>query len=178
MKEIYVHNNPGNITFNSCVLVYVRSWYMPWDPDKDKPMEDTWLRVPAFRSPGASGSDHFVCVNSNLELVSPVVLSDEDSRVLKIGRMKPSKKIAPGLIEAILAEAIDVPDWEYQNKESWPYNTMFDRNKVKERYAKKYGSSGNPFMNVPPSNRNFQLLKKAAMPRPCRSCGKGRVRAR
>lgn len=177
MKEVYVHDNPSNLTFNSYLLVFVRSWYMPWEKN-ETPMEDSWLRVPAFRSPGPKGQDRYVCINSNLELISPIVIAEDEMLVLKAGKAKPRKLIPLGLIKATLAEAIDVSAWELENKKSWPYRLMFDNDLVKYRYSVKYGETNSPYMNVAPTNRTFNLVKRTALPRPCRSCGKGRVRAR
>lgn len=177
MKEVYVHNNPSSLIFNTHLLVFVRTWHMPWS-EGDDPMPDTWLRVPAHKAPGIKDRDRYVCYNSNLEITSPIVIAEEDMVVIKAGRAKPYKLVPLGLMQATLAEAFDVPAWEFENKQSWPYKEMFDPEAVRRRYAQLHGDSAATFMSVAPTNRIYNLVRRTALPTPCRSCGKGRARGR
>lgn len=172
--EVYVHNNPGNIVFNSYILLFVRSWYLPWDPEKENPSDDSWVRMPAFRSPGPNGLDHYVSLNANVENLSPVVLAEEECVVLRVGQLKPRKPVPKGLILSILDEAIDISAWEKENQKSWPFRDMFDEKKMAVRHAAKFGASTT--QSGVPSNTNFALVRKSVMPKPCRRCGRNRVR--
>lgn len=176
--EVYVHNNPGNIVFNAYVLLFVRSWNMPWNPEKDVPPEDTWLRVPAFRSPGPNGADHYVTVNAHIENASPVLIAEEECTMLRIGQAKSRKPVPKGMILSILDEAIDISAWEKEHQKSWPYREMFDDQLVMMRHAAKLGPASASGVSVTPTNPNLNLIRKSLAPRPCRRCGKNRVRAR
>jgi len=176
-RTIFVFNNPGNLQFNTHLLIFVRSWYMPWT-ESDEPMDDTWLRVPAIRAAGQSGIPHYTCINSNIEMMAPIVLGEDENMVLKIGRNKPRKPIPSGLIQAVRLDSLDVPSWEQEHQKSWPYQEMFLTELVKQRYAIKHGNVDAPYMNAVPTSRTYNMVHRTAMPTPCRSCGKGRVRVR
>lgn len=173
--EIYVHNNPSNITFNALVLVFLRSWNLPWNPKTDKPMEDSWLRVPAFRSPSPSGKDHYLLINNNIEHYSPIVIAEEEGIVLRIGQGKLNRTIPRGMILSILDEAIDIPAWEKEHQQSWSYRDMFNEEQVMLRHAAKFGHTT---ADITPKNTNLNIIRKSFAPRPCRRCGKNRVRTR
>jgi hypothetical protein len=176
-SPVYVFNNPGNLQFNTFLLIFVRSWHMPWS-ENDEPMDDTWLRVPALRSSNRAGNATYICINSNVEMMAPIVLGEEESVVLKIGRNKPRKPIPTGLTQAVKMDALDVSEWERENQKSWPYKEMFVPELVKQRYAIKHGNMDAPYMNAVPTSRTYNMVRRTAMPTPCRSCGKGRVRVR
>lgn len=173
-EEVYVHDKVGHIQFNARILVFMRSWHMPTDAN-ETPMPDSWLRIAAFCSPGPAGRSHYVCVNSHVDMVANVVIADTDGSVLKLGRAKPDKKLQIGLLESIRSEAIDIPEWEYQNQKAWPYQKMFDKELVRQRYVKVHGENAGPYFDVAATNRNFDLVRKTTMPTPCRTCGKQRV---
>lgn len=175
-EEVYVHHNPGSIKFNAGLYVFIRSWYMPTETG-ETPAEDTWLRVPAFKSPGPGGKDHYALVNPNIELISMVVVTD-DGIVRKVSRARPFLALAPSILKRITDEAIDVPEWEMQNQKSWPYATMFNKDLVKERYAIKYGETKAPYFNVTSTNQTYMHVKRAVLPKPCSNCGQGRKRVR
>ena len=161
------------MTFNAHLLVFVRAWNMPWGKE-DEPMEDSWMRVPCFRSPGPGGKNHYLCVNPHVEGASPIVMSEEDNTVIKAGGRKLHKVIPQGLIESVRGEAIDVPAWEYERQESWPYLRMFDPDEVRYRYGVINGQEAAENVNALPNNHNFAVIRKTVSPRPCRSCGRNR----
>jgi len=173
--EVYVHNNPSNITFNAYVLVFLRSWNLPWDPKTEEPWEDSWLRVPAFRSPGTEGKDHYLIINNNIEHHSPIVIAEDDCTVLKVGQGKPQKVIPRGMVLSLLDEAIDIPAWELAHQKAWSYKDMFNESLVMERHAAKFGQST---ASITPQNKNLNIIRRSIAPRPCRRCGKNRVRHR
>lgn len=170
MTSIFVFNNPGNIQYDVHLLTFVRSWHLPWK-EGDAPMEDSWLRVPALRITNARNVKTYNCINSNLELLAPMILAEEDCVVYKTGKVRPYKPIPVGLIQAVRFEAIDVPEWEQNNQKAWPFNDMFLSDLVRYRYDKLYGSTEGLTMAAATTSRTYSMIKKIAMPRPCRSCG-------
>lgn len=170
MPDVFVFNNPGNMTFNSYVLLFIRAWYLPWDPIEDVPQNDTWMRMPAFRS-SHNGRPSYLTINSRVEALSPIMIAEQDNLVLRSGGGTANKPVNRGMILSILDNAFDVSTWEKENQASYPYKDMLDREAVAARYAIKTGGS---FSDI--DDRNFKLVKSMVTPRPCRNCGRRRGR--
>jgi hypothetical protein len=172
--DIYVHNNPSNIKYNAYLLLFMRSWYMPTkigEPVKN----DTWLRVPAVKSQRYSDprSATYTCVNGNLELVSVMSIAEDSAKLTKIARGRPGKILQPFRVSEILREAVDISEWEYTQKQSWPYGVMFDTSLIQYRFKQKYGDNRAAYMDPTSDNIVFMEIRKTVLPKPC-GCGRAK----
>jgi hypothetical protein len=172
--SIYVHHNPGKIPYNSYLLVFVRSWYMPINPDGSL-TEDTWLKVPALKSVAPGGIANYIPSNANIEAISMIIIAEDTGAVTKIARARPNKLLDKQLLSHISEEALDVSDWEKLYDSPWPYSDMVKKELVRTRYTAKFGASSSPYFDVVSTNPNFMKVKRQVGPRPC-NCGKGRKR--
>ena len=163
--NVYVHHNPGSVEFNATLYMFVRSWYVPTELD-EPPAEDTWFRVPAYKTLGPQGRDSYVPINSNLAITSMLHLTEE-GLIIKAARAKPYKSINDVLLNRIKTAAIDIPEWEYQSQESWPYAAMFKKELVRHRYIAKYGETQNAYFDVASMDKIYMEVRRSVLPKPC-----------
>ncbi len=173
--SIYVHHNPGNIDYNSYMLMFVHGWYMPTqigEPVK----EDTWLRVPAMRvKPFSAHADFtYTPMNNDLRMISTLDVAEDTGKVLKAFRARPGKNIGEEELAQVVREAVDISAWEKSNEQSWPFKVMFDQRLIKHRFEIKHGTaSRSEFFNKKSTNLVYNQIRAKVIPKPC-NCGRPR----
>ncbi len=172
--SIYVHNNPANIQYNAYLLMFIRSWYVPTKIGEPA-ANDSWLRVPAIKVQRYSDprTATYTCVNANVEMVSVLTIAEDTGKLIKIARAQPGKILDMKNVSDILKEAIDISEWEYLRKESWPYALMFDRELIQYRFKQKHGDNQKAFMDPTSDNIVFNTIRKVVLPKPC-GCGRAK----
>jgi hypothetical protein len=168
---MYVHpeNNPGNIEYNSSLLVFVKSWFIPVESGGTS--EDRWLRIPAIKTEGLSGQDVYTPLNINVETVASMILTEE-GKVRKAPSVPVGTQMPKVEFDAIQKDVFDIGEWETTTKQPWPYRAMFDGKMVRERYQAKHGNNIAPFGSVlSESSISYNNARAAVMSRPC-NCGK------
>ena len=172
--EIFVFNNPGSIPYNAYLYMFVRSWYMPMNPDGSVP-DDAWLKVPALKSIAPGGKANYVPCNAHLSQIAMITITADRGVVTKISRARPNKLLKAETLRMIEGEAIDISSWEKENNTSWPYLEMVNKELIRVKYSLKHGSDSTPFFEVYSTNPSLLAVKKQIDYRPC-NCGKGKKR--
>ena len=166
---VYVHNS--DLDFNTVIYCFMRSFHLPVLDGQELPLQDTWFIVPAVQH-----GPMINLVNSNIE-VSALMMIDAEGRPVKAHRVNPN--IAPTLsdyeISQIKKEAFDIPLWEQTQQRSFPYESMFDKEKMKASYASS-GLTQQQVLSNTSSNILYNEIRKKVQPRPCTTCGKGKTR--
>jgi hypothetical protein len=163
-EKIYVHGS--DIAFNTLIYCFMRAYHLPTLEGQDLPLKDTWFAVPAVKH-----GPIIHLVNPNIEFTA-LMMIDSAGHVVKAARVNPN--IAPALSEFELAEIqkemFDIPLWEKTQQESFPYDSMFEKTAVAERF-KATGATPATAMNIESSNITYQTIRKKVQPRPCTTCG-------
>jgi len=164
-EKIYVHG-AEDIGFNLIVYCFMRSLHLPILEGQELPLVDTWFAVPAVQH-----NTMVSLVNPNVELAA-LQMIDQHGRVVKAHRV--NLNTAPTLssfeVGEIKKEAFDIPLWERTNQKAFPYDTMFDKAKMKEIFAQT-GHTAASLMNIQSDNVVYQQIRKKIQPRPCTTCG-------
>lgn len=167
--KIYVHGS--DIDFNTLIYCFMRAYHLPSLEGQELPLKDTWFAVPAVKH-----GPIIHLVNPNIEFTA-LMMIDKEGRVVKAARVNPNT--APTLSEyelgEIQKEMFDIPMWEKTQQKSFPYESMFDKAKVAERF-KESGATQQTVMNIESSNITYQEIRKKVQPRPCTTCGGNRKR--
>lgn len=171
--SIFVYNNPNNIDYNSYLLMFVRSWYLPTQKG-EPPLNDSWLRVPALKTQRFNNAS-YTCCNGNLELISVMTIAEDTCKLTKVARGNSGFIIDYRLVEDIIKESTDISEYEKIGQKSWPYELMFDKNLIQYRYYQKYGDDRAKYMDPTSNNIPFMEIRKIVTPRPCSGCGKRRA---
>lgn len=164
VEKIYVHGS--DIDFNMIVYCFMRGYHLPILEGQELPIRDTWFAVPAVKhGPIVS------LVNPNIELTA-LMMIDATGHVVKAHRVNPNLAPALGEFELgeIRKEMFDIPMWEKMQQKSFPYDSMFDKTNVAERF-KASGHTPASSMNIESSNITYQAIRKRVQPRPCTTCG-------
>uniref|UniRef100_A0AB39CE51 Uncharacterized protein n=1 Tax=Pseudomonas phage HRDY3 TaxID=3236930 RepID=A0AB39CE51_9VIRU len=163
-QKIYTHDS--DMDCNLIVYCFMRSIHLPILEGQELPLQDTWFAVPAVQ--------HGPMVSlMNLEVeMTALQMIDQNGRVVKAHRVNPN--IAPILsqfeIDQIKREAFDIPLWEQTNQKKFPYDSMFDKAKMKQIFDTT-GQTAASLMTIESSNITYQTIRKKIQPRPCTTCG-------
>lgn len=178
---MFVHpvNNPANLTYNTSVLMFLRSWYMPFS-ETGCPNADNWVIVPAIASPlpdtgvdaNAQAARTYVYPNPNIQLIATAIIDPETGYVTRMARSKANVKIDLRIVDWIKFEALSIPDYEEAKDKPWPYASMFEIPKIRERFHAKYGSS-NTLYDAPIISGTFEKVRKLVATPPCNCKNKG-----
>jgi len=163
-QKIYAHGS--DVDFNLIVYCFMRSLHLPILEGQDLPLQDTWFAVPA-----AQHGPMVSLINLNIELAA-LQMIDQNGRVVKAHRVNLNN--APVLsgfeMDQIKKEAFDIPLWEQANQKAFPYDSMFDKEKMKQIFVST-GQTAASLMNIESSNITYQAIRKKIQPRPCTTCG-------
>jgi hypothetical protein len=165
---IYVHDNPGNINFNSVVYVFLRYWYTP-DLTNHKFTSDSWFAVPAVKVE-THNSVKYTLINNKLDFSAMMIVTD-NGRLIRANRISIDNKVPSHQVRTIKQEAFSIPNWEHANQKSFPYDTMFDGARVSTRYQERNGTNKNAYFSTDSNNKLFTDIKRSVSPKPC-NCGK------
>lgn len=160
----YVHN--AEMDFNTVVYCFMRSFHLPILEDQELPLQDTWFVVPA-----AQHGPMISLVYADIQHVA-LQMIDREGRVVKAHRV--NLQMAPTLstyeLGEIKKEAFDIPLWEQTHQKAFPYDTMFDKDKMKSA-IQATGHTPATMMNIQSDNVVYQQIRKKIQPRPCTTCG-------
>lgn len=173
--SIYVHKNPGSIDYNTCLYAFMYSCYFPTSAYEAVVSKDFWIRVPAVRTRVSNGRDSFVCLNSKVERTALMLVAEDDGLVIKTGKVQPYRQVPAKILEDIKKEAIDIPEYERFNNESWEYNLMFNKDMVRHRWSQRHDwvkENEKGLVPMSPVNKTYKKARRASMPPPCKNCGK------
>lgn len=164
---VYVHNS--DLKFNAEVYVFMRSWYTP-DLDNHTFTNDTWFIVPAIKSETPTRVNYTI-INNKVEFSAMMIITDQ-GRLIRANRISVDNKVHMNEIRRIRQEAFNIPAWELENQKSFPYSTMFDGNRVTERYNAVNGDVGSKaYFSSDSINKLYTDIKRTVSPKPC-NCGK------
>lgn len=160
--EVYSYSG---VKFNALVYCMIRGFYVPELEGLES--KDTWFAVPAVQFGGIINLAY-----AKLELAS-LMMIDHNGRVVKAHRTNLS---APPVIEGyeldtVKNEAFSIPMWEQTNQRNFPYEMMFDKQSMTERYTRS-GADRQQIMsggssNITYNNLYAQIKKRSG----CTTCG-------
>ena len=158
--------DPKGITFNGHVYAFLRSWYCP-ELEGVTFEGDTWFKVAAVRSSNGSYS----VINSKIEMTSLMMIGD-NSRMLRSARMRTDLLVPDEEMMRVRQTAFDIPTWEMNNQQSFPYDRMFTPGDVNRRYQAINGVDGSAFFSTQSQEKLFTHIQKKLAPKPCTTCGR------
>lgn len=167
---VYVHKRSSPIykRFNSVVYVLLRDWYAPDIPDR-KFIGDTWFAVPAIRKE-REDKVFYTLINNNIESIGLMIIS-EDGRMIRSASNVAETKVTSADLTEIKTQAFNIPEWESLNETPFPYSSMLNTQRIRQRFASTNGDDSSKMFDTSSKNQVFLRLKRKSQRKPC-NCGK------
>ncbi len=165
--EVYSYSG---VKFNALVYCMVRGFYVP-ELEGLEP-KDTWFAVPAVQM-GPLINLAF----AKLELAS-LMMVDHNGRVIKAFRVNlQAPPVLEGYeLETVKNEAFSIPLWEQTNQRAFPYDLMFNKQNMTERYTRA-GAERQQIMSGGSNNNTYnKIYANIKRKGGCTTCG-GKNRA-
>lgn len=142
------------------VFILLRQYNVP-TPTIPMPNGDMWFKVPVLDFGGIISFTH-----TNLELAA-IMIVDAQGRVIKTQRTNTNTaKVSEYLLTKLGNEAFDIEAWEAANGTAFPYESMFDRDAVRQRLL----SVGKLEAGTISNNVTFKEIRSEIKPK-CKQCG-------
>jgi hypothetical protein len=165
---IFVHPSSSPLEFNALVFAMLRQWYTPDLPNHTF-THDTWFAIPAIKRE-SSGSVNYTLINSKIEATS-LMLVTEEGRLLRSTGLTVDNKVTEADLLEIKSKAFDISQWEQAHNVGFPYSSMFNPQRIRERYVALHGDNLAPQVSQESQDPVFNRVKRKVQRKPC-NCGK------